>query len=78
MALTQKCDERQRERRTIWKASAVRASECARKPQTSSSKKKAVSMAIIILMRVLLESAILEPMAGEVLWLVEAAQSCRT
>lgn len=46
--------------RTMWKASAVRASECARKPHISSSRKKAVSMAIMILMRVLLDHAMLE------------------
>lgn len=46
----------------MWKASAVRASEWARKPEIISTKKNTVSMAIMILMRVLLESAILEAM----------------
>lgn len=41
----------------MWKASAMRASEWARKPVTSSSKKKAVSRAIITLIRVLLDQA---------------------
>lgn len=41
--------------RTMWKASAVSARECARKPQISSSRKKAVSIAIMTLMRVLLD-----------------------
>jgi hypothetical protein len=44
----------------MWKASAVRASEWARMPATSSRRKKAVSMIIITLMRVLLDHAILE------------------
>lgn len=44
----------------MWKASAVSASECARKPHISSSRKKAESMAIMILMRVLLDHAMLE------------------
>lgn len=44
----------------MWKASAVSASECARKPHINSSRKKAVSMAIMILMRVLLDHAMLE------------------
>lgn len=44
----------------MWKASAVSANECARKPHISSSKKKAVSMAIMTLMRVLLDHAMLE------------------
>lgn len=43
--------------RTIWKASAVSASECARNPHISSRRKKAVSMAIMTLMRVLLDHA---------------------
>lgn len=43
--------------RTMWKASAVSASECARKPHISSRRKKAVSMAIMTLMRVLLDHA---------------------
>lgn len=45
---------------SMWKASAVSANECARKPDISSSRKKAVSMAIMILMRVLLDHAMLE------------------
>ncbi len=45
---------------SMWKASAVKASEWARKPEMSSRKKNDVSMAIIILMRVLLESPDLE------------------
>lgn len=44
----------------MWKASAVSAKECARKPQMSSSRKKAVSIAIMTLMRVLLDHASLE------------------
>ena len=43
--------------RTMWNASAVSAKECATKPPTSSSKKKAVSKAIMTLMRVLLDHA---------------------
>lgn len=49
--------------RTMWKASAVRASECARNPQISSRRKKAVSMAIMTLMRVLLDHASREEFA---------------
>ncbi|KAK1245732.1 hypothetical protein MKX07_004801 [Trichoderma sp. CBMAI-0711] len=41
----------------MWKASAVSARECARKPQISSRRKKAVSIAIMTLMRVLLDHA---------------------
>lgn len=43
--------------RTMWKASAVRAREWARKPAMSSSRKKAVSMTSMIFMRVLLDHA---------------------
>ncbi len=50
----------------MWKASAVRAREWARKPTVSSSRKKAVSMAIMTLIRVDLDHAILEPMMNEV------------
>lgn len=51
---------------TMWKASAVRASEWATKPLMSSRRKKAVSIPIIILIRVLLESADLDAMVGRV------------
>jgi len=47
-------------RRTMWKASAVRAREWARKPTMSSRRKKAVSIMSITLMRVLLDHAHLE------------------
>lgn len=50
----------------MWKASAVRASEWATKPLMSSRRKKAVSMPIMILIRVLLESADLDAMVGRV------------
>lgn len=43
---------------TMWKASAMRASEWARTPVVSSRMKKAVSRAIMTLMRVLLDHAI--------------------
>jgi hypothetical protein len=51
----------------MWKASAMRASEWARKPVTSSSRKKAVSIAIMTLILVLLDQAIFSriPMAKD-------------
>lgn len=52
---------------SMWKASAMRASEWARKPVTSSSRKKAVSIAIMTLILVLLDQAIFSriPMAKD-------------
>jgi hypothetical protein len=44
----------------MWKASAVSANECARNPDINSRRKNAVSMAIMTLMRVLLDHAMLE------------------
>lgn len=47
----------------MWKASAVKASEWTRKPLINSSKKKAVSMAIMTLIRVLLDHAMVKKLA---------------